>query len=575
MAINSKDIDKQTYGEGFQVQTSDLDEIQQNPQAAIRRMQLNFVGVGASGAKPAATLDSPASGNIFLGSADFIDPTGKAFGWNNSQTVDMLSATAGASQGSTAPSASGNLRYIVAAAKYLLVESDDRTDASGNPYKFRQEAGFQIDTYQTADISSPDVIEDNTTLTALLATIKSDGYVPIAVAKRDFGSIVVDQIWNVTQAVWESATPQADRVDVRNMQAYHGLPIVANASGTVANTSSAVPASGGQVDITGGEVIHMNWIDHADGDTLKRIKVTLPAATLQVENTSSEYVIRMYVNRDGTPVLYRGEGIYPEDAYFGDLSRGTDGGSNQGSAATLIDIPLLKVVTGSANTIPTVTQIVNDARSALLVANSTLDGAERVGAKLSGSLGAGTVRSQLDLLGSNKADLGGVNTWPNTQTFDGAIVVNGVSQHNAGIDVSGSPIRLDGPIQRTIPGLNFDQEDFYILNTNLTAAATIDLNAYTPSDNTRGSMEFKVMCRDNDGTLDKVRMNKFIVVYERSGSTVTIDTMEETPSGAAINTPHCTDIQVNTSGSTIRVRLVSGGSINLDCIIWGSRTEWT
>lgn len=362
MAVNSSDLDKQTYGRGYRVERTDLNEIQENSRGAVRRIRQTLSGWGSVGTPATVAAQSPASLSIDVGPGEYIDGQGRGFRNDSSFAQSLDQATHGSILGSTAPTTSGTVRYVVFAGIYEEVESDQRTDTNGQTYNHRQEGGFQEQVWQTANITAPDVLEDNAVLAALLNTIIATGAVPIAVGVRAFGATTISTVWNVTRRIFEEGDPVADRDNIRDMLAFSELPVVANASGTIAATGTAVPGQGGSVTIPGGERIHITWQDHADGDKLKRISVTLPATTVAVNATSTSHMIRMYVDRDRNAVIYRGLGTYQADPDFGLLSRGTDGGTAQGSRATLIDIPLLQVHTGASGTTPDVEQIQNSPR---------------------------------------------------------------------------------------------------------------------------------------------------------------------------------------------------------------------
>lgn len=364
MATNSSDLDKQTYGKGYQFATSDLNEIQENSRGAIRRGRQLHTGYGVISVPPTITAQSPASLFIDVGPAEYLDPLGRGFRSDASFSQDLSSATAGSILGSTSPSTSGTLRYIVLAGRYQEINSEPATDEDGLPYNFRQEGAPEYLIYQTADISAPDVIENSVTLAALFSTIVSENSIPIAVGVRDFGSVTISTVWVVVRRVFEegSGDPVKDKTQVRNIIAYSELPIIANSSGTVQGNPIAVPGSGGQIQIPGGESIQIGWIDHADSDELKRLEITLPAITLDVTAASSKHMIRMFVDRDRNAVVYTGLGEYLVDPDFGLLSTGTSGGSNQGSRPTLVDIPLLQITTGVNGSVPTVEQLQQSAR---------------------------------------------------------------------------------------------------------------------------------------------------------------------------------------------------------------------
>ena len=366
MAENSKDYDSRTYGAGYKIGRTDFDNRQANTRGSIHRIQGEYIGSG-SVSIPTPVLDNPVSLNGFVGAGNFIDPNGKAFGWDVSQTFDVSQSTFGAIIGSTAPATPNTLRYIVIAANHVIVDTDGRVDTDGAAYNHQQNSSFEKRVYQTADISAPDAIEDNVTLKALINTIIAAGSLPIAVYKRDFGVANVDDVWNVCSRAFQEGDPITTRLTDRSMLAYGSMPAIADDDASIAAAGGIVGGTGGEVIFTGGEVIHIGWIDNANTlsgqPAVHRVAVIMPVITVPVVATTSSFTIRMHLDKNRVPVITAGDGDFPNDADLGLLQHGTDGDANHGYRPTLIDIPLCQVETGVAGTLPTVEILVNSVRS--------------------------------------------------------------------------------------------------------------------------------------------------------------------------------------------------------------------
>lgn len=370
MTQNSRDIDSQTYGNGFLFMRSDAEEIQSNVVGSMHRVQRELIGWGCTSSVPTCVVEDPATLNVKIGSAYFIDPNGKGFGWESVQVVSCGTSTAGAILGSTAPNAVGTLRYIVIAAKHKIDNQQQKFDNQGLPYYWKQISSYEILVYQTADIASPDDALANVTLRTLRAQIVSDGAVPIVITRRLQGSNVVDWVWVVAKRTFAEGDPVATREMHRKLSAFSALPIVANSSGTINVTPQAVPGSGGQVTIAGGEKIQIGWIDRSKTDTVdglpQRLEITLPAQIIATPTVNTKYMLRMYIDqRTREPVVYIGTTNfgYLTDPDFGLLSTGTSGGVDQGSRPTLLDIPFAQIDTGIAGSLPTVILITNSVRT--------------------------------------------------------------------------------------------------------------------------------------------------------------------------------------------------------------------
>ena len=366
MAENSKDYDSLTYGSNYKIERSDFDDRQENTRGSIHRIQGTYIGSG-SVSVPNPVLDSPVSLNGFVGAGTFIDPNGKAFGWDVSQTFDVSQASHGASIGSTAPATPSTLRYIVISANHVTVETDGRVDAEGAAYNHEQNSSFEKRVYQTTDIASPDDIEANVTLKALINTVIAAGSLPIAVYKREFGVASVDDVWNICSRAFQEGDPIVTRLTDRSMLAYGSMPAIADDDAAVAAAGGIVGGTGGEVIFTGGEIIHIGWIDNANtlngAPAVHKVAVVMPVITVPVAATTASFTIRMHLDKNRVPVITTGLGDFPNDADLGLLQHGTDGDANHGFRSTLIDIPLCQVETGAPGSTPTVTVLVNSVRS--------------------------------------------------------------------------------------------------------------------------------------------------------------------------------------------------------------------
>jgi hypothetical protein len=112
--------------------------------------------------------------------------------------------------------------------------------------------------------------------------------------------------------------------------------------------------------ITGGEKILIGFKDPTRDDEIRLVKVTLPATNINFPNLSTSYIVRMYLDPDGVPFVYKGEGTWLANSPLAVDAHGTADGTGQGFPPTSIDIPLYKATTGASNgSLPTVEAIVN------------------------------------------------------------------------------------------------------------------------------------------------------------------------------------------------------------------------
>ena len=372
MAENSADIDKQTYGKGFPMQRSDMDELQLNVVGAVHRIQKQMVGHGSVLSVPSIVLEDPLTLNVKIGTAALIDGNGKAIAWNGVQTVSCSASTHG-SVGSTAPNAIGSIRYIVVAAKHKFLDQEAKVDAEGVPYFWKQISSYELRVYQTGDIAAPDDALVSNTLKTLLSSIKNDDAAePIVVVRRAQGASVLDNwMWVVLARIFLDGGNTTTQEVSRRIDLFSALPVIANDSGTVVVNPTAVPGNGGSVTIVGGEKVQIGWLDytHTDiaGSYPMRIEVTVPAGVLATTVTNSVYMLRMYIDeRTRQPILYVSNNTagYLKDTDWGLLTHGTPAAANAGSRPTLIDIPLAEIKTGNSGVAPTVTLQNNSVRTA-------------------------------------------------------------------------------------------------------------------------------------------------------------------------------------------------------------------
>lgn len=136
-------------------------------------------------------------------------------------------------------------------------------------------------------------------------------------------------------------------------------------------------------------------------------------------------------------------------------------------SATNIDVPALSAWLGgrtnpAAALSTALEKIIND----LAATTAADDGAERIGAAVSGNLAVGSVRSQLTELDTEKGGLGLTNTWTAANTFSGGGTISGV------FTKSGTSGRVVDRFSAALGDADADLTvafDIYLIPTNLAA----------------------------------------------------------------------------------------------------------
>jgi hypothetical protein len=357
--MTSNHFDERRWFDGYKPNQADFDGRQDEIESAVTRIQKTYGGPGALSPVTAAG-QAPASMYVGIGALTANDMNGRCFGFDSTQLVDCSVSTAGSLIGSTAPASSGNKRYIVIAGKHIFVNSDPRVDKHGNTIQFQKNSSFELVVYQTGDVATADNKYQSSTLDTLVAAIKSDGRLPLVVAERAFGATTLStsNLYIIAEYVTPEGSHPSNSKAVSVHLAHSALPSVHTANAIVAYSLGTSSGTAGTVTITGGEKVSIGWNDPVN-DEIKMITVTVPNIVLTLTTANKNYIVRMKLDQDRTPVVYLAQ-IYSGTGNYGDNSDpdanqyGTSqsGATTAGFRPTILDIPLLQVNGGALNTTP-------------------------------------------------------------------------------------------------------------------------------------------------------------------------------------------------------------------------------